>query len=79
VFDPDGHIDRIFREEIGLEISKPKTKLATETNLCGEFASRNINNGRDVSRVSANICRAVKRNLLDLPELTRHLTERKSQ
>jgi hypothetical protein len=61
---------------MGMEISIAKSKDATESNLCGEFVSRNLNNGKDVSRISANICRSVGRNILDLPELSRHVSER---
>jgi hypothetical protein len=59
-----------------MEINKSKTKYATDGNICGEFVSRNINYGKDVSRISANICRAVKKNILDLPQLAAHLSER---
>jgi hypothetical protein len=61
---------------LGIEININKTKTATDKNLVGEYVSRNINNGVDVSRISANICRAVTKNPLDLPELARHLQER---
>lgn len=76
-YDPDKHLLKTFTEEMGMEISIPKTKEATGNNLCAEFVSRNINRGLDVSRISANICRAVQRNVLDLPELAKHLAERR--
>lgn len=60
----------------GIDINRHKTKDASENNLRGEFVSRSLNNGKDVSRISANICRAVKKNILDLPQLTVHLSER---
>jgi hypothetical protein len=59
-----------------MEISVSKTKYADLKNLCGEFVSRNLNHGQDVSRISANICRAVGKNILDLPQLASHLKER---
>lgn len=61
-----------------MEISIPKTKVATSENLVGEFVSRNLNYGKDVSRISVNICRSVQRNILDLPELCRHIRGRRS-
>jgi hypothetical protein len=60
-----------------MEINLDKTKRCTKSNLCAEYVSRNLNYGFDVSRISANICRAVQRNVLDIPELCRHLSERK--
>lgn len=60
----------------GIEINESKTKIASADNLCGEFVSRNLNHGKDVSRISANICRAVGKNILDLPQLASHLSER---
>jgi hypothetical protein len=75
-YDPDGIILRTYTEECGISINQSKTKFATEENLCGEFVSRSINFGHDVSRISANICRAVRKNLLDLPQLAFHLQER---
>lgn len=75
-YDPDGVIHRTYTEEMGMEISIPKSKEATKDNLCGEFVSRNLNYGKDVSRISPNICHAVQKNLLDLPELIRHLAQR---
>jgi hypothetical protein len=74
-YDPEGHI-RLFYEQIGMEISIAKTKTATEENLCGEYVSCNINYGKNVSRISANICRAVKKNIFDLTELCAHLSSR---
>jgi hypothetical protein len=59
-----------------MDINQAKTKSSTEGNSCGEFVSRNLNYGRDVSRISANICRAVVKNPLDLPQLCYHLNER---
>lgn len=75
-YDPDDLIHQTFIKEMGMEISIPKSKSATEENLCGEFVSRNLNYGKDVSRISPNICRAVQKNLFDLPELIRHLASR---
>jgi hypothetical protein len=74
--DPLGHVYNAYTKELGIDINMSKTKDATEENLCGEFVSRNINYGHDVSRISANICRAVKKNILDLPQLAYHLQER---
>jgi hypothetical protein len=75
-YDPDGHIYRTYTQICGMSININKTKTATEGNLCGEFVSRSINNGIDVSRISANICRSVKRNIIHLPQLVSHLSER---
>lgn len=75
-YDPDSKIRNYYTQDLGMEISVPKTKFATNENLCGEFVSRNLNNGKDVSRISANICRAVGKNILDLPQLAEHLEER---
>jgi hypothetical protein len=75
-FDPDKHILKVFTEDLGMEISFPKNKEATKENLVAEYVSRNINYGVEVSRISANICRAVDNNILDIPELCRHIEER---
>jgi hypothetical protein len=75
-FDPSGHVYDSYTKDLGISINMSKTKQATEENLCGEFVSRSINFGHDVSRISANICRAVKKNILDLPQLAYHLQER---
>jgi len=78
-WDPDEYVKEVYEKQLGIDISIPKTKEATDKNLCGEFVSRSINFGQDVSRISINICRSVKKNLLDLPELSRHLEERNFQ
>jgi len=75
-FDPSEHVYNTYTEMCGISINVQKTKSATEGNLRGEFVSRSLNYGKDVSRISANICRAVKKNLLDLPQLAVHLSER---
>jgi hypothetical protein len=75
-YDPDGHILNTYTQICGIDINLSKTKSATKENLCGEFVSRNLNYGVDVSRISANICRAVKKNILDVPQLALHLSER---
>jgi hypothetical protein len=75
-YDPHNYILNCYTKELGLEINLNKTKEATTNNLVGEYVSRNLNWGFDVSRISANICRAVKKNILELPELCRHLNER---
>jgi hypothetical protein len=74
--DKQKFIYTVYTKELGLEINLSKTKQCTEDNLCAEYVSRNLNYGFDVSRISANICRAVQRNILDIPELCRHLSER---
>jgi hypothetical protein len=75
-FDPDGKVYDTYTIMCGIDINQSKTKNATEGNLCGEFVSRNINYGYDVSRISAKICRAVHKNILDVPQLACHLEER---
>jgi hypothetical protein len=74
--DPLDYVYMAYTRDLGIDINISKTKNATEENLCGEFVSRSINYGHDVSRISANICRAVKKNILDLPQLAYHLQER---
>jgi len=74
--DPLDHVYNAYTKDLGIDINMAKTKQATQENLCGEFVSRNINYGKDVSRISANICRAVRKNILDLPQLAYHLQER---
>jgi len=74
--DKRNFIYTVYTKELGLEINLGKTKQCTEDNLCAEYVSRNLNYGFDVSRISANICRAVQKNILDVPELCRHLSER---
>jgi hypothetical protein len=73
---PDDYVYNTYIEKCGIDINVSKTKEATERNLCGEFVSRSINYGHDVSRISANICRAVRKNPLDIPQLALHLEER---
>jgi hypothetical protein len=75
-YDPDGYILDTYTEMCGISINQSKTKFADANNICGEFVSRSLNYGRDVSRISANICRAVKKNPLDIPQLALHLAER---
>lgn len=74
--DPLDYVYNSYTKDLGIKINISKTKQATKENLCGEFVSRSINHGHDVSRISANICRAVKKNILDLPQLAYHLQER---
>jgi len=75
-YDPDKHVLNTYTQECGIDINTSKTKSATKSNLVGEFVSRSLNNGHDVSRISANICRAVGKNILELPQLASHLEER---
>ena len=75
-YDPKRVIYNTYTDILGMEINMSKTKSCTEENQCCEFVSRNYNYGKDVSRISANICRAVKKNFLDLPQLSSHLSER---
>jgi len=75
-YDPQMKVHHHYTKTLGMDINLGKTKQATSENLCGEYVSRNLNNNRDVSRISANICRAVFKNILDIPELARHLAER---
>jgi hypothetical protein len=76
VYDPKDIVRKTYTEMCGVSINLSKSKSASKRNLCGEFVSRNINFGKDVSRISANICRAVGKNILDLPQLAIHLEER---
>jgi hypothetical protein len=75
-YDPDKHVLNTYTQQCGVDINMSKTKSASEDNLVGEFVSRSLNNGQDVSRISANICRAVGKNILELPQLASHLKER---
>jgi len=75
-FDPSHLVYNTYINECGISINENKSKHATDNNLCGEFVSRNLNYGKDVSRISPNICRAVGKNILDLPQLSTHLDER---
>jgi hypothetical protein len=75
-YDPSGIVLDTYTNMCGIDINVQKTKFATQENLCGEFVSRSINHNTDVSRISANICRAVRKNILDLPQLAYHLEER---
>jgi len=75
-YDPKRYIYNTYTKILGMEINMSKTKTCTDENLCCEFVSRNLNYGKDVSRVSANICRSVRKNFLDLPQLSSHLSER---
>jgi len=74
--DPKGLIRDYYVNKLGIEINESKTKSSTPENRLGEFVSRNINFGIDVSRISVNICRAFEKNPLDLTQLSQHLLER---
>lgn len=74
--DPDGSVRRDLQELVGMPINLNKSKFATESNLVGEYVSRNINYGKDVSRISLNLCRQVGKNIFFLPDLVAHLEER---
>lgn len=78
-YDPEQYVRKTLEEVLGMEISTPKTKTATDNNLVGEYVSRNINWGKDVSRISANICRALEKNPLDIPEIFKHIKERSDE
>jgi hypothetical protein len=75
-YDPDKHVLNTYTKLCGMDINMSKTKSATDENLVGEFVSRSLNNGYDVSRISSNICRSVGKNILELPQLASHLSER---
>jgi hypothetical protein len=74
--DPDGSIRKDLIELVGMPINETKSKFATNENLVGEYVSRNINYGKDVSRISLNLCRQVGKNIFFLPDLIAHLDER---
>jgi len=59
-----------------MPINESKSKFASDENLVGEYVSRNINYGEDVSRISLNLCRQVGKNIFFLPDLINHLEER---
>jgi hypothetical protein len=74
--DPDGTVRKDLVELVGMPINFSKSKYATDENLVGEYVSRNINYGHDVSRISLNLCRQVGENIFYLPDLVKHLNER---
>lgn len=74
--DPDGSIREDLVKLVGMPINETKSKFATDENLVGEYVSRNINYGKDVSRISLNLCRQVGKNIFFLPDLIAHLEER---
>lgn len=73
--DPDGHVLKTY-EFLDIPINLSKTKIPTEENLCMEYVSRNVNFGKDVSRISARNCQALDKNLLELTSLALHISER---
>jgi hypothetical protein len=76
-YDPDNIIFDYYTKVIGLEINLNKTKSTnSHSNYVGEYVSRNLNYGQDVSRISANICRAAYENPFGLFEVAKHLLER---
>jgi len=74
--DPKGLILKELTEKCGIPINLSKSKIATDENLVGEFVSRNLNYGNDVSRISASLCRNVGENIFYLSNLYIHLDER---
>jgi len=74
--DPDGTVRKDLIELVGMPINLSKSKFSTDENLVGEYVSRNINYGKDVSRISLNLCRQVGKNFFYLPDLIKHLEER---
>jgi hypothetical protein len=75
-YDPENYIYIFYTKDLNLGINIMKTKSVSPDNNVGEYVSRNINNSKDVSRISANICRSIQKNILNIPELARHLEER---
>jgi hypothetical protein len=75
-YDPQGYILRVYTKHLNMEVQTRKSKTCRSDNYCAEIVSRNINYGRDVSRISANICRSLMKNVLNLPTLMQHLEER---
>jgi len=73
--DPDGYVLKLYTE-LDIPINLSKTKIPTSENLCMEYVSRNVNQGKDVSRISARNCLAIDSNLLDLTSLVLHINER---
>lgn len=73
--DPDGHVLKVYTQ-LDIPINLLKSKQATSENLCMEYVSRNVNFGRDVSRISARTCLAIGGNLLNITGLVLHLSER---
>jgi len=74
--DPMGLIQQSLVEDAGLKINISKSKIATEGNLVGEFVSRNLNYGNDVSRISTNLCKNAEENIFYLTNLFIHINER---
>jgi hypothetical protein len=73
--DPEGHVLETYKF-LDIPINLAKTKTSTDENLCMEYVSRNVNLGKDVSRISARNCQALEKNLLDITSLVLHLHER---
>lgn len=74
--DPKGLIFEDLTKLCGIPINKSKSKFATDDNLVGEFVSRNLNYGHDVSRISSSLCRNVGENIFYLTNLHIHINER---
>jgi hypothetical protein len=81
-YDPLNIILKYYTQVIGLDINISKTKDCPShncNNYVGEYVSRNLNYGQDVSRISANICRAVQKNPFEVFSLAQHLLERNAR
>jgi len=74
--DPDGLVYADLTNKAGIPVNKSKSKFATEANLVGEFVSRNLNFGNDVSRISTSLCAEVEKNIFYLTNLFIHIEER---
>jgi hypothetical protein len=74
--DPEGKVLKALTELAGIPVNISKSKFATKENLVGEYVSRNLNYGNDVSRISSSICRNVGQNIFYLTNLFIHINER---
>lgn len=74
--DPKGAFYFYYTKKLGLDINLTKSKFSRGDNMLAEFVSRNINYGEDVSRISIKVIRNCYKNVYNIPNLVKHLSER---
>jgi len=78
IWDPEDHISDSLVRDYQMVINHSKSKIATDSNIVGEYVSMNMNYGVDVSRISIRNMLDIKGDLYAVMPLIHHLRERTS-
>lgn len=78
IWDPEDYISEALVRDYQMVINHSKSKIATQTNIVGEYVSMNMNYGVDVSRISIRNMLDIKGDLYAVMPLILHLRERTS-